>query len=50
MRTGAWRVRKVSIKKVPSRVIHQEIINGWQQVFTMEVYMALTMGFALKTF
>ena len=37
---------KVSIIKSPSKVIHQEIINGWQLVFIIEAYMALTIGFA----
>lgn len=52
MRMGAPKARKrnsifkISIIKPPSKVIHQEIINGWQLVFIMEAYMALTIGFA----
>lgn len=51
MRVGASKqgretpVLKVGRKNLPSKsVIHREIINGWQQVFIMEAYMALTTG------
>lgn len=53
MRVGPSKVRKrnpiflkVSTKKPPSKVTHQEIINGWQLVFIIEAYMALTTGLA----